>query len=95
MATVSANGIDLYYEVHGSGEPAVLIQGLGANITGWDSQLEPLSKQYKLIAARVPEARFVPFEGAGHGFLTERADAVNRAVLDFWGEHETHSATAK
>ena len=273
MATVNANGIDLYYEVHGSGEPAVLIQGLGANITGWDRQLEPLSKQYKLIAfdnrgagrsekpddaysihqmaddtaalmdelgiktanvfgmsmggmvaqdmyhrhrarvqslilagtmaggpmatfpdmnvfqqfvsngatsmeeaiaeglklfyseeflaknkdwlikrslknmslmapphalqkqvmavmgfnaygllsgikvptlvmgatddqivpfanqqliaARVPDARFVPFEGAGHGFLTERAVAVNHAVLDFWGEHETHSATAK
>ena len=50
MTTVRANGIDLYYEIHGSGEPAVLIQGLGANITGWDLQLEPLSRQYQLIA---------------------------------------------
>jgi pimeloyl-ACP methyl ester carboxylesterase len=273
MATVRANGIELYYEVHGTGEPAVLIQGLGANVTGWDSQLEPLSRHYQLIAfdnrgagrsekpdeaysihqmaddtaalmdelgvpaahvfgmsmggmiaqdmyhrhrarvkslilsgtmaggpmatfpdvkvfqqfvsngatsmaeaiaeglklfyseeflaenkdwlvkrslanmslmapphalqkqvmavmgfnafgllsgikvpalvmgatddqivpfanqqmiaSRIPEARFVPFEGAGHGFLTERANAVNSAVLDFWGEHQTPSSSAK
>jgi len=50
MATVRANGIELYYELHGTGEPAVLIQGLGANVTGWDAQLEPLSRQYQLIA---------------------------------------------
>ncbi len=273
MATVRANGIEIYYEQHGAGEPVVLIQGLGANVTGWDSQMEPLSREYRLIAfdnrgagrsekpaepysihqmaddtaalmddlgiqtahvfgmsmggmiaqemyhrhgarvrslilagtmaggpmatfpdmnvfqqfvsngatsmaeaiaeglklfysdkfleknkdwlvkrslknmslmapphalqkqmmavmgfnahgllsgikvptlvmgatddqivpfanqqliaKRIPEARFVPFEGAGHGFLTERAVAVNRAVLDFWGEHRTHSAPAR
>ena len=50
MATVRVNGIELYYELHGAGEPVVLIQGLGANITGWDLQLEPLSRQYQLIA---------------------------------------------
>ena len=273
MATVRANGIEIYYELHGAGEPAVLIMGLGANITAWDAQLEPLSHKYQLIAfdnrgagrsekpaeaysihqladdtvalmdelgiqsahvfgmsmggmiaqemyhrhrarvrslilagtmaggpmatfpdtnafqpffgngaasmteavaeglkhfysekflaknkdwllkralrnmslmapphalqkqvmavigfnahgllskirvpalvmgatndqivpfpnqqllaRRIPEARFVPFEGAGHGFLTERAVAVNRAVLDFWGEHRTPFAPAK
>ena len=273
MTTVRANGIDLYYELHGTGEPVVLIQGLGANVTGWDSQLEPLARDYQLIAfdnrgagrsekpaeaysihqmaddtvalmdelgiptahvfgmsmggmiaqdmyhrhrarvrslilagtmaggpmatfpdtsifqqfisngatsmaaaiaeglklfysekflaknkdwlvkrslanmslmapphalqkqvmavvgfnvhgllskiqaptlvmgatddqivpfanqqllaKRIPDANFVPFEGAGHGFLTERAVAVNRAVLDFWGEHRTHFAPAR
>jgi hypothetical protein len=29
MPKISANGIQLYYEVHGEGQPLVLISGLG------------------------------------------------------------------
>jgi len=59
-----------------------------------NDQIVPFANQ-QLIAKRIPDARFVPFEGAGHGFLTERAVAVNSAVLDFWGERRTPSAPAK
>ncbi|WP_312163049.1 alpha/beta hydrolase [Phenylobacterium sp.] len=37
MPTITANGISLYYEAHGpeSGEPILLIMGLGAQMTRW------------------------------------------------------------
>lgn len=31
MPVTNANGIDLYYEVHGDGEPLLLIMGLALN----------------------------------------------------------------
>src|SRR2546428_12711919 len=50
MATAKINGIEIYYEVHGSGEPLLLIMGLGANATGWYAQIPALSKEYQVIA---------------------------------------------
>ncbi len=50
MATANVNGIEIYYESHGSGEPLLLIMGLGANATGWYAQAPALSEQYRVIA---------------------------------------------
>jgi len=50
MATARINGISLYYEIHGSGEPLLLIMGLGANATGWSSQIPAFSRAYQVIA---------------------------------------------
>jgi pimeloyl-ACP methyl ester carboxylesterase len=35
MPFASANGIDIYYELHGAGEPLVMIAGLGSDHTGF------------------------------------------------------------
>jgi pimeloyl-ACP methyl ester carboxylesterase len=50
MATARINGIDIYYEVHGQGEPLLLIMGLGANTTGWFKQVPEFASQYQVIA---------------------------------------------
>ena len=50
MAFTRVNGINLYYEVHGKGEPLLLIMGLGANATGWWAQLPSFSREYRVIA---------------------------------------------
>ena len=50
MATVRVNGIEIYYEEHGAGEPLLLIMGLGANTTGWDHQIPDFSQHYRVIA---------------------------------------------
>jgi pimeloyl-ACP methyl ester carboxylesterase len=50
VATTRANGIEIYYEVHGEGPPLLLIMGLGANATAWWNQVPALSEQYRVIA---------------------------------------------
>ena len=50
MAIARVNGIEIYYEVHGKGEPLLLIMGLGANATGWSSQVPEFSREYQVIA---------------------------------------------
>lgn len=47
--TASVNGINMYYEVYGEGEPLLLIEGLGYSSWMWYKQLPELSKHYKVI----------------------------------------------
>ncbi len=88
MTKVRVNGVELYYELHGSGEPVVMIMGLGANVTAWDSQLEPLSREYQLIAfdnrgAGRSEAPDEPYS------IRQMADDT-AALMDELGIKEAH-----
>jgi pimeloyl-ACP methyl ester carboxylesterase len=47
--TVKVNGIDLYYEIHGSGEPLLMIEGLGYSAWMWYKQIPIFSKRYQVI----------------------------------------------
>jgi len=44
------NDVNIYYEVYGSGEPLLLIMGLGASLLGWQSQIPTLSQHFRVIA---------------------------------------------
>lgn len=50
MSKVKANGIDIYYEIHGTGEPLVLIMGLRRNLEWWYRQIPELSKHFTVLA---------------------------------------------
>ena len=50
MATTTVNDVEMYFEVHGSGEPLLLIMGLGANATGWEMQIPDFSREFQVIA---------------------------------------------
>ncbi len=50
MAFVRVDGIDLYYEEHGSGEPLLLIQGFGGNTVAWGPLVPALAARYRVIA---------------------------------------------
>lgn len=51
MPTVKVGDINMYYEVHGEGEPLLLIMGLGVDVTGWEFfQIPEFSKRYRVIA---------------------------------------------
>ncbi|HYA48424.1 MAG TPA: alpha/beta hydrolase [Burkholderiales bacterium] len=43
------NGVRLYYEIYGSGEPLILLHGNGGNIAGMKFQVEYFSKSFKVI----------------------------------------------
>jgi pimeloyl-ACP methyl ester carboxylesterase len=50
MPTVRANGIEIYYELHGQGDPLVLIMGLRRNTEWWYRQLPALSQHFTVLA---------------------------------------------
>ena len=49
MATVESNGIEIYSEEHGSGEPLLMIMGWGGNAATWQPQLGGLAKRFRVI----------------------------------------------
>lgn len=50
MPAVRVNGIQLYYEIHGQGEPLLLIAGIGYGTWLWIEQIPTLSQEYTVIA---------------------------------------------
>jgi pimeloyl-ACP methyl ester carboxylesterase len=49
MPKIQANGIAIHYEIHGTGEPVVLIGGLGADTFLWFRQTPELAKHFQVI----------------------------------------------
>ncbi|THB73926.1 MAG: alpha/beta hydrolase [Gammaproteobacteria bacterium] len=49
MPYVNNEDVKIYYEVHGKGEPLVLIQGLGGTVRSWEPQLEFFAKHFQVI----------------------------------------------
>ena len=50
MPKVRANGIDIYYERSGQGQPLVLIAGLGYGLWMWHKMMPDLAKHFDVIA---------------------------------------------
>ena len=49
MSKVKTNGIELYYEVHGSGQPLLLIAGLGYGAWFWHKLVKELKDDFQII----------------------------------------------
>lgn len=50
MPTLKINDIQMYHELHGSGEPLVLIGGLGTDISDYASIIGWLAQKYRVLA---------------------------------------------
>ncbi|MBI2488004.1 MAG: alpha/beta fold hydrolase [Deltaproteobacteria bacterium] len=46
---VEVNDINIYYEIHGKGEPLLLVEGLGCSSWMWFKQIPDFSREYKVI----------------------------------------------
>jgi pimeloyl-ACP methyl ester carboxylesterase len=57
MPKARVNGIELYYEVHGAGEPLVFISGLGGHLAEIPHLIDSYSRHFQ----------FVTFDGRGCG----------------------------
>lgn len=49
MPFINVNEIEIYYELHGKGEPLIFIEGYTCNRLMWEDYIEPLSAHYQLI----------------------------------------------
>jgi pimeloyl-ACP methyl ester carboxylesterase len=50
MPTVKVNDIDVYYEIYGKGEPLIILQWAGVEITSISRFITEFAKNYKVIA---------------------------------------------
>ena len=50
MATIQANGIELYYETAGAGEPLLLLHGLGSSTRDWELQIPFFAQHFRVMA---------------------------------------------
>jgi pimeloyl-ACP methyl ester carboxylesterase len=88
MPITKANGIDLYYEVHGEGEPLLLIMGLSLTSKSWFRTIPALSAHYKVI---VFDNRGVGLSGKPNSpYSIELMAEDARAVLDAVGIVSAH-----
>jgi pimeloyl-ACP methyl ester carboxylesterase len=49
MPKLNRDGIQIYYEVHGTGPPLLLTHGYSSTSAMWQGQIEALSKRHKLV----------------------------------------------
>ena len=71
MPKLKANGIDIYYEIHGQGRPLLLIAGLGYGLWMWHKMVPHLAQQCQVIA----------FDNRGAGQTDKPAGPYNVAML--------------
>lgn len=67
----TVNGIKMYYEIFGKGEPLLLIHGGSASIESWFEQLPELAKHYRVIA---PDSR-------GHGRTQDSTNDLSYKLM--------------
>ncbi len=49
MPVCKVNGVKIYYELHGEGEPVIFGNGVFSNTLGWVNQLPVFSEKYQVI----------------------------------------------
>ena len=84
MAVVQFN---TYERLHQIAAPTLIV-------TGTEDQVVP-AENSRILAERIPGARLVELEGAGHGFLVEKAAEANAAVLGFLRQNREGIASPK
>jgi pimeloyl-ACP methyl ester carboxylesterase len=72
--TISVNGIEMYYETHGRGEPLLLLHGFGGCAGDWVYIPNEWAKEYRLV---IPDLR-----GQGHSINPSGVFTHRQAALD-------------
>ncbi|MCD4773664.1 MAG: alpha/beta hydrolase [Bacteroidales bacterium] len=88
MSFAKINNIDIYYEVHGEGEPLILIAGFTADSQSWQFVINDLSKHFKVII----------FDNRGVGrtedtdspYTIEQMADDTKGLMDYLNIHAAH-----
>lgn len=88
MPTVQANGIALNYEIHGDGEPLLLINGLADDLTSWGYQVPDFEQRYTTI---IFDNRGIGGSSKPEGgYTTAQMARDAKALLDALGIERAH-----
>ena len=74
MPRISIGDAELYYEIHGSGVPLLLVTGLGGNASFWALQVPKFAKDFKVV---VFDQR-----GSGRSTMSPVAYSVDQMTAD-------------
>ncbi len=90
MSAARVNGVELYYELNGSGEPLILVHGSWGDHHNWDAVVPPLAESFRVLAydRRGHSASERP---AGQGSVFEDADDL-AGLIDELGLGPAHVA---
>src|SRR3954462_9588927 len=87
--TVSTNGQQLYYEIHGDGPPLVLVMGIGYDSSLWTLQQVPvLSTRFRVVLLDNRDAG--RSSRADHPYTIADMAADVAGLLDALDIHRTH-----
>lgn len=78
MTTITVNGLPVYYEEYGHGDPLILLHGLGSRAADWVEQTPSFSQYYRTI---VPDLRGHGHTGRPPGPYTLTQMAADVAAL--------------
>jgi 3-oxoadipate enol-lactonase len=88
MPRTRIGNIEMFYEVHGSGEPVVLIHGLSMDSSAWFNQIPVLSQKYQVI---VFDNRSVgQTDAPNEAYSTEMMAVDAAALLKFLNVDNAH-----
>ena len=71
LLTEKINGVELYYEVHGAGEPLILLHGFSGCSQDWPPLIPDWSNSFQLI---IPDLR-------GHGRSSNPSETFRHRTL--------------
>lgn len=77
MPLITVNGIELYYEVHGSGAPLVLLGGLGLDLSEMGRLTGPLATAFQVIV--------IDIRGAGRSAKPAGPYSIEQMAADIAG----------
>lgn len=67
MPMMMLNGLDVFYETRGRGDPVLLVHGLGSSTEDWEPQVDALSRGFTVVA----------YDVRGHGRSGKPASAYS------------------
>src|SRR3990172_9311716 len=88
MPTAPVRDLMMYYEEAGSGEPLVLIMGLGGDLQGWAFQAPVLAQHFRVIT--------FDNRGAGRTSAPDRPSSIaamaddTAGLMDYLGIQKAH-----
>ncbi len=91
MSLTEVNGVDIYYELHGSGEPVVLVHGSWADTSQWSQVVPGLATDY-LVLTYDRRGHSQSQDGDGQGSLDEDAEDL-AGIIDALGLAPAHVVT--
>jgi len=89
MPLADVNGIQLYYEIHGEGEPLLFIMGTGQSHARWSKQLPAFRERYQCILFDNRGTGQSTATESGHTMRQYAEDAAD--LLDHLGISSVHT----